>query len=265
MNERDLRALDSYQLIPRALHQVSEPDMTTVVLGRELPVPMIPRSATAPTATGAGANDQVALQVVDADSLVAAKSEGRPEATIAVIPTRKMADLIPAVRELAELGVACVGLDLAPLAQTSPFGKSEFRPRSREDLAELRAAAGCPVWLFGVAGPGDAEIAAEAGVDGIVVSSELGRHLGAPAVVDILPEVLDAVAGMLVIAVSGPVRDGLDVLRYLAVGAESVVTDGDRSLAALTAELAYGLRLTGCATLADVSYDILFAPLFGEP
>jgi len=55
------------------------------------------------------------------------------------------------------------------------------------------------------------------------------------------------------------------VLRYLAVGAELVIVDGERPLPALAAELAYAMRLTGCATLADVSYDILFAPLFSEP
>ena len=265
MHERELRALDSYQLIPRALHQVTEPDMSTVVLGRDLVVPMIPRfkrAAMPPAAAGAEVGP---LAVIGADALVGAKGERRSDSSIALLPPRKMAELVPAVRELAELGVACVGLDLAPLAEIPPFGGGNYRPRSREDLAELRAAAGCPLWLFGVAGPGDAEVAAEAGVDGVVVSGELGRHLGAPAVIDILPELLDAVAGMLTIAVAGPLRDGLDVLRYLAVGAEAVITDGDRSLAALSAELAYGLKLTGCATLADVGYDILFAPLFTEP
>ncbi|HZJ08155.1 MAG TPA: alpha-hydroxy-acid oxidizing protein [Trueperaceae bacterium] len=266
MPERDLAALDGYQLIPRVLHQVTEPDMATVVLGRVLSVPMLPRS-TSPVSGRAGmaGADQSPLVVVDADTLLRAKGDGNPGGSIAVLAPRKMADLVPEVRALAELGVACVGLDLAPLADSVPFGKAEFRPRSREDLAELRAAAGCPLWLFGVGGPGDAEIAAEAGVDGIVVSSEVGRRIGAPAVIDILPELLDAVAGMLTIAVSGPIRDGVDVLRYLAVGAELVVVDDDRALAAMAAELAYGLKLTGCATLADVSYDILFAPLFSEP
>lgn len=266
MLERELHALDGYQLIPRVLHQVTEPDMATVVLGREVPVPMLPRSPDAlASRTGVAAAEQAPLSVVEADSLLAAKDGGRPHDSLAVMAPRKMAELVPEVRALAELGVAGIGLDLAPLADSAPFGRAAFRPRTREDLAELRGAAGCPVWVFGVAGPGDAEIAAEAGVDGIVVGSALGRHLGSPAVIDILPELLDAVAGMLTIAVAGPVRDGIDVLRYLAVGAEVVVVDGDRSLSALAAELAYGLKLTGCATLADVSYDILFAPLFSEP
>lgn len=264
MSERDLLALDGYQLIPRVLHQVTEPDMATVVLGHDLEVPMLPRIASAPGRAGVTGAERSVLTVVDADSLLRAKGDGKPHWSVAVLAPKRMADLVPEVRVLAELGVACVGLDLAPLVDSAPFGKAEFRPRTREDLAELRAAAGCPLWLFGIGGPGDAEIAAEAGVDGIVVSSEVGRRIAAPAVIDILPELLDAVAGMLTIAVSGPVRDGIDVLRYLAVGAEVVVVDGDRSLSALAVELAYGLKLTGCATLADVSYDILFAPLFSE-
>ena len=240
--------------------------MAAVALGVELAVPMLPRARSATAArTGVAAAEQSPLSVVESESLLQAKDGGRAGASLAVLAPRKMAELVPEVRALTELGVAGIGLDLAPLADSAPFGKAEFRPRTREDLAELRGAAGCPVWLFGVAGPGDAEIAAEAGVDGIVVGSELGRHLGSPPVIDMLPEVLDAVAGMLTIAVSGPLRDGVDALRYLAVGAELVVVDGDRSLSALAAELAYALKLTGCATLADVSYDILFAPLFVDP
>ena len=38
MQDREHRALDGYQLIPRALHQVTEPDMAAVALGVELAV-----------------------------------------------------------------------------------------------------------------------------------------------------------------------------------------------------------------------------------
>jgi hypothetical protein len=48
------------------------------------------------------------------------------------------------------------------------------------------------------------------------------------------------------------------------VGAEAVVVESDRSLHALEAELHYAMRLTGCALLADIGYDAIFAPLFGD-
>jgi len=261
MPDRDSAALDSYQLIPRVLHQVLEPDLTTVVLGRDLSVPLIERL---PGDTGASGSQPGVLRIVDSEALRAGTPLA-PSDAIAVMAPRKMADLVPEVRRLVDLGVAAIGIDFAPMADVAPFGRVEFRPRTREDLAELRAAAGRPLWLFGVGGGADAEVAAEAGVEGIVVSRAVGRRIGAPAVIDVLPELLDAVAGMLTIAVGGHVRDGIDVLRYLAVGAELVIVDGERPLPALAAELAYAMRLTGCATLADVSYDILFAPLFSEP
>lgn len=260
MPDRDSLALDAYQLIPRVLHHVGEPDLATVVLGRGVDVPLLERT---PVTAGAS-NRSGVLRIVDSEALRQGGDVGAADA-VAVMAPRKMAELVPEVRRLVDLGVAAIGLDLAPLADVSPFGKVDFRPRTREDLAELRAAAGRPLWLFGVGGGADAEVAAEAGVEGIVVSRAVGRRIGAPAVIDILPEVLDAVAGMLTIAAGGHVRDGADVLRYLAVGAELVIVDGERPLPALAAELAYAMRLTGCATLADVSYDILFAPLFSEP
>ncbi|MBS3933267.1 MAG: hypothetical protein KGZ35_02840, partial [Truepera sp.] len=70
--------------------------------------------------------------------------------------------------------------------------------------------------------------------------------------------------GTVAVYAGGPVQSGIDIFRYLAVGAEAVVVVSDRSLASLQAELAYAMRLTGCATLADISYDAIFAPLFSE-
>src|SRR5690606_37877902 len=184
MPDRDSFALDSYQLIPRVLHQVLEPDLSTVVLGRDLAAPLIERL---PGAAGTAASPSSALRIVDSEALGPGTSLA-PADVIAVLAPRKMAELVPEVRRLVDLGVAAIGLDLAPLADAAPFGRVEFRPRTREDLAELRAAAGRPLWLFGVGGGADAEVAAEAGVEGIVVSRAAGRRIGAPAVIDVLPE-----------------------------------------------------------------------------
>lgn len=269
MRERDLRALDDYPLVPRVLHDVEEPDLSVAVLGQTLEWPLVPRlpsGASWPEALARPATaDVTRVGTVDAAAVTAERlSECPPGSVVAVLPPRRMAELVAEVRRLTDLGVGGIGLDLAPLADSAPFGKERFRPRSREDLAELRAAAGRPLWVFGVAGPADAEVAAEAGADVVVVSSALGAHLRAPATIDLLPEVVDAVAGMVTIAAEGALRDGVDAFRYLAVGAELVVVDGDRSLSAVAAELAYAFKLTGCATFGDVGYDALYAPLYTE-
>jgi len=269
MRERDVAALDEHQLVPRVLHGVDEPDLSVVVLGHTLEWPLVPRLPAAGSWAEALARPAAGrfsrLGATDAAAVTAERlSECPPGSVVAVLPPRRMAELVAEVRRLTDLGVGGIGLDLAPLADSAPFGKERFRPRSREDLAELRAAAGRPLWVFGVAGPADAEVAAEAGADVVVVSSALGAHLRAPATIDLLPEVVDAVAGMVTIAAEGALRDGVDAFRYLAVGAELVVVDGDRSLSAVAAELAYAFKLTGCATFGDVGYDALYAPLYTE-
>ncbi len=259
MTERDFAALDGHQLLPRVLHEVASPDVRATVLGTTLPSPMIPRLRRP------GNVDAGVLVVMDADAALDPNARHAPSATVALLGPSRMAELVPRTRALAELGVAAIGLDFTAMGESEPFGREPWRPRTREDLAELRAAAGRPLWAFGLCDAADAEIAAEAGIDAVVLGCEVGRRIGAPAVIDVLPEVLDAVAGMLTVAAAGPVRDGIDVFRYLAVGAELVVVDGDRSLEALEAELVYAMRMTGCSSLADVGYDALFAPLFGEP
>ncbi len=88
--------------------------------------------------------------------------------------------------------------------------------------------------------------------------------MGAPATAEIFPDIFDAVAGTLAVYAGGAVRGGIDVFRYLALGAEAVVVDCDRAPENLRAELAYAMRLTGCRTLADISYEAIFAPLFSE-
>ncbi|CAN5464826.1 alpha-hydroxy-acid oxidizing protein [soil metagenome] len=257
MSQRDFAALESYQLIPRLLHGVEQADTGTEILGTPCAAPLLPLFA---SSLGR------APQALEGLSLVAAElAPGlEPAQVVPLVRSQKMGVLMPQVRKLRSLGVPAVALDLTALAETPPYGRGEWRPRTKEDLAELRAAAGVPFWLYGVGSPADAEIAMEAGLEAIVVHTGAGLKLGSPATIEIFPDIFDAVAGMVAVYAGGAVRDGIDVFRYLAVGAEAVVVENDRPLAQLTAELEYAMRLTGCQTVADIGYETIFAPLFGE-
>jgi 4-hydroxymandelate oxidase len=254
--ERDIAALSSYQLLPRVLHDVHEVDASCTVLERPLHFPMIPLVET----TG---QKLETLSLLEAHLLLD-HEEMDASLAIPLLKTEKMGDLMPKVRKLAAKGVPALALDFTVLADTPPFGTNTWKPKTREDLAEIRAASGCPIWLYGICSPDDAEIAMEAGLEAIVVHSGAGFYLDGPATIEIFPEVFDAVAGMMSVYVGGVVRSGIDVFRYLAVGAEAVIVDTDRSLANLQAELVYAMRLTGCETLADIDYETIFAPLFKE-
>lgn len=255
VSEHDFAALDSLQLIPRLLHAVSEPDTHLTLFGFDLAAPLLPLAdVLLPGAETLG--------LLDAEVLLA--QSGELSAVLPLLKPEKMGLLMPKLKKLAARGVPGFVLDLTAFAESPPYGPLEFHPRTREDLAELRAAAGVPLWLYGVCSVSDAEVASEAGLEGVVVNTGAGIFLGAPATAEVFPDILDAVAGTISVYAGGPVRSGIDVFRYLALGAEAVVVDTDRSPLNLRTELVYAMRLTGCATLADISYEAIFAPLFGE-
>lgn len=256
MPERDIAALASYGLIPKLLHDVHEVNTHISLLDKALSAPIVPLVEVGTTLES--------LSLVSADLILEQAESFAFDKAIALVKTQRMGELMPKVRKLAARNVPALALDFSVLAETPPYGVNDWRPKTREDLAELGAAAGCPVWLYGVCSPKDAEVAAEAGLEAIIVHSGAGYYMDGPATIDIFPEVFDAVAGMISIYAGGPVRSGIDVFRYLAVGAEAVIVDSDRSLANLQAELSYAMRLTGCETLADISYEAIFAPLFKE-
>ena len=76
----------------------------------------------------------------------------------------------------------------------------------------------------GVLDPEDARRAADAGVDGIVVSNHGGRQLDSvPSTARALPGVVDAVGDQVEVLADGGVRTGLDVVKMVALGARAVL------------------------------------------
>ncbi len=77
--------------------------------------------------------------------------------------------------------------------------------------------------LKGVATAEDAALAVEHGVNVIWISNHGGRQLDhGQGTMDMLPEIVDAVAGRADIVLDGGIQRGGDVLRALALGAKAV-------------------------------------------
>ena len=93
-----------------------------------------------------------------------------------------------------------------------------------DDIAWLCGHTHLPVILKGIMTPEDAELAVQHGVAAIYVSNHGGRQLDhAPATIEVLPEIVQAVQGRAeVIVDSGFVR-GSDVVKALAMGARAVL------------------------------------------
>jgi (S)-mandelate dehydrogenase len=77
-----------------------------------------------------------------------------------------------------------------------------------------------PLMIKGIQSLADAQRAAEHGVDGIVISNHGGRQLdSAPAPIEILPALRDAVGDKLVLTLDSGIRRGADIAKALALGA----------------------------------------------
>jgi L-lactate dehydrogenase (cytochrome) len=94
---------------------------------------------------------------------------------------------------------------------------------SWRDLEWLASITRLPILLKGVVSGADAKAGADAGVAGIVVSNHGGRQLdGAPATLEALPGVVEAVGDRLPVLLDGGVRRGRDVVAAVALGAAGV-------------------------------------------
>ncbi len=124
----------------------------------------------------------------------------------------------------------------------------------------------------GVLDPGDARQAADAGVDGLVVSNHGGRQLDSvPSSARALPDVVDAVGDQLEVLVDGGVRTGLDVVKLLALGARAVLIGrpwawaaaarGEQGvshlLSVMKADIDVALALTGHRSFEDLDRTAL--------
>lgn len=137
-----------------------------------------------------------------------------------------------------------------------------------DDLKRLRDMWDGPLIVKGILHPDDACAAVQAGADGIVVSNHGGRVLdNAPASIEMLPDVRQAVGARTVVLLDSGIRRGSDVVKAIALGADAVMVGrmamwgtavgGQRGVAhALTLlrdEIDRVMAFTGCTSMADLN------------
>lgn len=93
-----------------------------------------------------------------------------------------------------------------------------------DDIRELRRRWPNRLLLKGILSKEDALLAADHGVDGIVVSNHGARNFDAsPASIEVLPEIVDAVANRMTVIFDGGIRRGSHVLKAMAIGAHATM------------------------------------------
>lgn len=292
----NVSALAAVRLNMRLVHDVKQPVTETNVLGFDLRLPVLaaPIGGTAFNMGGSLTEAEYAQAIVSgcrAGGIIGCTGDGAPDelykagnAAIAAeagwgIPCIKPwggEELERKLRSAAEAGarVLLMDIDAAGLIALARMG----RPVSPKTPAELAAIAdrvhalGMKFVLKGVMTPADAVAAEHAGCDGIVVSNHGGRALDhTPGTIEVLPAVAAAVRGRMAVLMDGGIRDGLDVLKALALGADAVLVGRPYCLAAvgggaegvkllteqLHSQLVSGMVLTGCGSVREAGRHLV--------
>jgi len=159
------------------------------------------------------------------------------------------------------------------LADYMGYLGANFDPSiSWKDLEWIRAFWKGPMVIKGILDPEDAKDAVRFGADGIIVSNHGGRQLdGVLSSARALPAIADAVKGQIKILADSGIRNGLDVVRALALGADcamigrayiyALAAAGEAGvkhlLELLEKEMRVAMTLTSVAKVADISTDLL--------
>ena len=143
---------------------------------------------------------------------------------------------------------------------------------SWKDLQWIRDFWDGPMIIKGILDPQDARDAVSFGADGIVVSNHGGRQLdGVLSSARTLPAIAEAVKGDIRILADSGVRNGLDVVRAIALGADAVMlgrafvyalaADGqvgiENLLDLFEKEMRVAMTLTGAKSASQISRDML--------
>jgi L-lactate dehydrogenase (cytochrome) len=167
-------------------------------------------------------------------------------------------------------GSAPNGEEAVNLAQ---YMSEQFDPGlSWHDLDWFRANWDGPILLKGIQTVDDARLAADAGVEGVILSNHGGRQLdGAPPSLELVAPVADAVGDRVEIICDGGVRRGSDLLKAVALGARACMTGRavlyglgaagergvDKVLSLLESDLRRTMALTGYRRMSDLGPDVV--------
>jgi 4-hydroxymandelate oxidase len=278
---RNHEALDTIQLKPRVLVDVTRIDTSCTLLGHAMqhPILLAPASShllahpDAEVATARGAGEAKAIMVASTVSNRSieeiCKAASEPVwFQLYVDDDRKEVQKLIERAEAAGCKALCITADI-PLpyarnreeriraeAPTLPFPNlgTEAKPgggggRTRRhfnwvDLAWIQSFAKTPIILKGILNPDDADEAAKRGVAAIVVSNHGGRVLDTePATIEVLPAVVDRVAGRVPVLFDSGIRRGTDILKGLGYGASAVM---------IGRPYLYGLSVAGADGIRDV-------------
>ena len=188
---------------------------------------------------------------------------------------------IETIREKMDMvqdaGAKMVAMDID--AAGLPFLKNLNPPagsKTVEQLSEIVNAAGIPFIVKGIMTVAGAKKAFDAGASAIIVSNHGGRVLDqTPATAEVLERIVEWNQGRMKIFVDGGIRQGTDIFKALAMGADAVLIarpfvqavyggaeEGVKLyIEKLAAELTDTMAMCGAASIKDINRSMLYRPM----
>jgi len=291
--QRAWAKLRDIALVMRTVHEATDPVTATSLLGLDLSFPCLGAPITGTKINmGGGVTEEeyctdVILGAIAAGTVSMVGDTGDPTCYefavktiretggkgIAIIKPRSNDEILKRIRMAEEAGAAAVGMDIdgAGLVTMKLFGQP-VGPKSFEDIKKLTASTKLPFIVKGILSVDEARLCADAGAAAIVVSNHGGRVLNSTlAPCEVLPEIAAAVGDRVTVLADGCVREGTDILKYLALGAKGVLVGrpliwgslGGRqegvkfTFETLKNQLTQAMILTGVADVGKVDAKII--------
>lgn len=291
----NIESLADVKFNMRVIHDCNEPKLKTDILGLSLDVPILaaPIGGVSFNMGGKVTEDDYITSIIEGcleSGSIGCTGDGVPEfiheTAFKVIKENKGMG-IPFIKpwedeELytkldlaAESGAKIVGIDIdaAGLITLKKMGRP-VSAKPAEKLREIVKKYPMKFVLKGIMTPDNANLALDAGAAGIVISNHGGRVLDhTPGVASILKETAAVVKGKIAVLADGGVRNGRDVLKMIALGADAVMIGRPFSVAAmgglkegvvsyidtLKSQLKQTMVLTGCSEISSVDDSILYS------
>jgi L-lactate dehydrogenase (cytochrome) len=163
--------------------------------------------------------------------------------------------------------------DGTDVVRLSEYINAQFDPSlSWSDVEWLRSVWAGPLVIKGIQTVADALLAADAGAEAIALSNHGGRQLdGAPAPIELVAPVADAVGGRAELICDGGVRRGSDIVKAVALGARAAMAGraylyglavgGERGvehvLQLLETDVRRTMALVGARSVAELGPELL--------
>jgi glycolate oxidase len=304
---RNRAGLDALALRQRVLVDVRNIDMGTTLLGQKLDIPVFPAPvggflskvhheggpAVARAAVSRGTTAFIATAAKPSLEAAQAAVDRKLVFQLYVRGDRGWVENILDRVKAAGYAALCVTVDrnfygrrerdiISGLPVKEGFGDQSYQASLNwKDLLWMKERVGLPLIAKGIATAEDAELAVEHGADVVYVSNHGGRQLDhAQGSIEVLAEVVKAVAGRAEVLSDGGVQRGTDVVKMLCLGARAVgvgkllglalSANGEagvaRMLELMEVEIRHALGLMGVTSIRQLGPEWLReVPVLGTP